>query len=36
LSLENDPIIPEGITDPPVHAALKRIPEAYARRQTRV
>jgi hypothetical protein len=28
LSLENDPIIPEGITDPPVHAALKRIREA--------
>jgi hypothetical protein len=27
LSLENDPIIPEGITDPPVHAALKRIRE---------
>jgi hypothetical protein len=25
LSLENDPIIPDGVTDPPVHAALKRV-----------
>jgi hypothetical protein len=25
LSLDNDPIIPEGITDPPVHAALAQI-----------
>lgn len=27
LSLENDPMIPEGVRDPPVHAALKRIRE---------
>jgi hypothetical protein len=25
LSRENDPIIPEGIADPPIYAALKRI-----------
>jgi hypothetical protein len=33
LSRENDPIIPEGITDPPVNAALKRIREVEARVQ---
>ena len=31
LSLENDPIIPEGISNPPVHAALKRVREFKAR-----
>jgi hypothetical protein len=27
LSIENEPIIPDGITDPPVYAVLKRIGE---------
>jgi hypothetical protein len=31
LSLENDPIIPDAITDPPVYAALKKARETKTR-----
>ena len=35
LSLNNDPVIPAGITNPPVHAALQRLRESEARRRPR-